>query len=153
MEVGNVGEIGPKRHKKALGEYSEIVIAERLLRAGYGVLAPLGDSLRYDLVIEDADGKLWKVQCKTAWLEKGNNSEKLRFSASSNHYHYRGGRYNHARRGYRGQVDYFAVYSPDLDKVYFIPIEQVGATEMTLRLIMPKGRNQHGIKMAEDYEL
>jgi hypothetical protein len=148
-----LGLFGPKRHTKSIGEYSEVVIAERLLRAGYNVLTPYGDSLRYDLVIEDADGKFWRVQCKTAWRDKRTGDEVVKFATSSSHYHYRGGKYDHGRRGYQGQVEYFAVFSPDLDKVYLIPIDHAGASDMSLRLTMPKGRNQHGIKMAEDYEL
>lgn len=148
-----MGQVGPKRHTKSVGEYSEVVIAERLLKAGYNVLAPYGDSLRYDIVIEDADGHFWRVQCKTAWLKKRGGNEIIKFATASNHYHYRGGRYNHARRGYQGEVEYFAVYCPDLDKVYLIPIDHAGASDMTLRLTMPAGRNQYGVKMAEDYEL
>ncbi len=148
-----MGLFGPKRHTKSVGEYSEVVIAERLLRAGYNVLTPYGDSLRYDLVIEDADGRFWRVQCKTAWLEKHGNDEVVKFATASKHYHYRGGKYDHSYRNYQGQVEYFAVYSPDLDKVYLIPIDHLGASNMSLRLRMPKGRNQHGIKMAADYEL
>jgi PD-(D/E)XK endonuclease len=139
--------------KKALGELSEMIITVRLIQAGYTVYKSYGDSLRCDLIMEDVEGKLWKVQCKTAWLDKQANNEALRFAAASNHYHYRGGRYNHARRDYHGQVDYFAVYSPNLDKVYLIPIDQAGKTDMKLRIITPKGRNHYGIKMAEDYEL
>ena len=92
-----VGLFGPKRHTKSIGEYSEVVIVERPLRAGYKVLTPYGDSLRYDLVIEDADEKFWRVQCKTAWLEKRGSDEVVKFSTSSNHYHYWSGRNYHAR--------------------------------------------------------
>jgi hypothetical protein len=34
-------------------------------------------------------------------------------------------------------VDYFAVYAPDTDKVYLVPISHVGKTEMKLRLVAP----------------
>src|SRR5579884_660570 len=148
-----MGLFGPKRNKKALGERSQAIIIYRLLEAGYNILTPYGDNTRYDLVIEDADGQFWRVQCKTAWMDKRSNDEAVRFATASSHYHYRGGKYNHARRGYQGQIDFFAVYSPDLDKVYLIPIDHAGASDMVLRLIIPKGKNQHGIKMAEDYEL
>jgi len=57
------------------------------------------------------------------------------------------------RRHYRGDVEYFAVYSPDLDKVYLIPIDHVGTTSASLRLVPTKAGNQHGIRLAEDYEL
>src|SRR5258708_24323029 len=92
--VNEMGLFGPKRHSKSIGEYSEVVIAERLLKAGYNVLTPYGDSLRYDLVIEDADGKFWRVQCKTAWMDKRTGDEVVKFATSSSHYHYRGGKYN-----------------------------------------------------------
>ncbi len=59
--------------KKQLGERSQAYITARLLEMEYTVLTPYGDSSRYDLVIEDADGKFWRVQCKTAWIEGGDD--------------------------------------------------------------------------------
>jgi len=57
------------------------------------------------------------------------------------------------RRHYRGEVEYFAVYSPDLDKVYLVPIEHIATTQATLRLVPAKNNNQYGIRMAQDYQL
>jgi PD-(D/E)XK endonuclease len=54
--------------KGSQGTESEMIIATELVRAGYTVLTPHGYMHRYDLVIEDADGRFWKIQCKTAWL-------------------------------------------------------------------------------------
>ena len=62
-----MGLLGPT--KKQLGERSQAHIIARLLDSGYKVLVPYGDSSRYDLVIEDANEQLWRVQCKTAWIE------------------------------------------------------------------------------------
>src|SRR5438552_18215127 len=56
--------------KGAMGAESEAVIAAALIQARYTVLTPNGYMHRYDLVIEDAGGKFWKIQCKTAWLSK-----------------------------------------------------------------------------------
>ena len=56
--------------KGSRGAESEAVIAAALIQAGYTVLTPNGYMHRYDLVIEDAKGRFWKVQCKTAWLSK-----------------------------------------------------------------------------------
>ncbi len=53
------------------------MIAARLLEVGYGVAKPLGESTRYDLIIEDGDGAFWRVQCKTGWLS--GNKETLMF--------------------------------------------------------------------------
>ena len=57
-----------KVSKGSQGTESEMIIATELVRAGYTVLTPYGYMHRYDLVIEDADGRFWKIQCKTAWL-------------------------------------------------------------------------------------
>lgn len=57
--------------KGAIGAESEAVIAAALIQAGYTVLTPNGYMHRYDLVIEDANGEFWKIQCKTAWLTNG----------------------------------------------------------------------------------
>ena len=64
-----MGLFGPKQNNKTKGERSEAIIIAKLLEVGYGVLTPFGDNRRYDLVIEDADGKFWRVQCKTGWMD------------------------------------------------------------------------------------
>ena len=67
--------------KKQLGERSQAHIIARLLEVGYTVLSPYGDSSRYDLVIEDAEGQFRRVQCKTAWIGVGDAS--IQFAATS----------------------------------------------------------------------
>lgn len=47
-----------KRHTIKTGDISEAHIIARLLTIGYEVLKPIGETHRYDLIIEDADGKL-----------------------------------------------------------------------------------------------
>jgi hypothetical protein len=146
-----MGLFGPKKDSKSVGERSEAIIMARLLSVGYMVLTPFGESARYDLVIEDADKQFWRVQCKTGWLDQ--DASVITFNTSSNHYHYKGGRTTNARRNYRGQVEYFAVYSPDLDKVYLIPVDHVGATQGMLRLQPTANNQKKGVKWAKDYEL
>lgn len=51
------------------------------------------------------------------------------------------------------QCEYFAVYCEELNKVYLIPVDQVGINSAHLRLTPPKNKNQHGYRMAADYEL
>lgn len=74
-----------------------------LADAGYNVLLPFGENLRYDLAIDDGTS-LARVQCKTGRLSKG----AVTFRTSSSYYH-------HPNPGtpskpYQGQVDYFGVY-------------------------------------------
>lgn len=54
---------------------------------------------------------------------------------------------------YTNDVDYFAVYSPDLRKIYLVPIAHVGNTESCLRLVPAKNNQEKHVKYAADYEL
>jgi len=60
---------------------------------------------------------------------------------------------NRQSRNYRGQCDYMAVYKEALNKVYLVPVDEVGAARAHLRLTPPKNKNQYGYRMASDYEL
>lgn len=143
---------GPKRfNHKEMGERSEAIIIGKLVYSGYTVLKPYGENQRYDMVIEDAERQFWRVQCKTAWLSK--DQKTIPFNSCSNHYAYTWQKNTMSRKHYRGEVDYFAVYSPDKDKVYLIPVDHVGICSASLRLVPAKSSNQHGIRKAEDYEL
>ena len=137
--------------KGTVGAESEAVIAAALIQAGYTVLTPNGYMHRYDLVIGDAEGKFWRVQCKTAWLSK--DGATLRFNGYSLLMKGQKGRSESKRMDYANDVDYFAVYSPDTRKVYLLPITHVKNTENCLRLI-PTGNNQEkNVRWAADYEL
>ena len=137
--------------KGAMGAESEAVIAAALIQTGYTVLTPNGYMHRYDLVIEDAEGRFWKVQCKTAWLSKDKTT--LRFSSCSILYKGQKGRKETVKKNYANDVDYFAVYSPDLRKIYLIPISHVVNTETTLRLVATKNKQESYVRWAADYEL
>src|SRR6266478_1431846 len=93
-----MGIFGPKGNKKALGERSQAIIIFRLLEAGYNILTPYGDNTRYDLVIEDADEKFWRIQCKTGWVE--NDGAYIAFKTASSYYHTRAGRTGYGRKDY-----------------------------------------------------
>jgi hypothetical protein len=95
----------PKLNHKAIGERSEAIIIARLLEVGYDVLVPFGDNLRYDLVIECAEGKLWRIQCKTGWMDDEKSVIKFATASSYNHT-----MKNKKWKDYRGQCEYFAVY-------------------------------------------
>lgn len=140
--------VGPKRHTDKTGDISEAAIIVSLLRAGYCVLTPYGKNHRYDLLIEDGEGKYWRIQCKTGWLDEGRTV--INFATASS--------YNHTAkqkgwRHYRGQADYFAVYCEELNKVYLIPVDNVGLTLAKLRLVSTKNNQEKNVRWAKDYEL
>jgi len=57
--------VRPKQGTVKSGDRSEAIIIARMTEVGYIVLKPLSGQYRYDLVIEDADGHFWRIQCKT----------------------------------------------------------------------------------------
>ena len=148
-----MGLFGPKRHTDRMGDVSEAAIITSLLQAGYVVLTPYGKQHRYDLVIEDADEQFWRIQCKTAWVEQ--DSASIGFNVASSHYSYTNSKNIgvHKRQYYRGQIEYFAVYCETLDKVYLIPVADVGIAHARLRLTPTKNNQEKNVRWAKDYEL
>ncbi|HVB72156.1 MAG TPA: group I intron-associated PD-(D/E)XK endonuclease [Ktedonobacteraceae bacterium] len=122
-------------------------ISFRFLQLGYVVLTPYGGNQRYDLVIEDVEGQFWRVQCKTGWVDE--EGTVIRFNTANANITGK----NRQLRHYRGQCEYFALYNTELNKVYLIPVDEVGTTRANLRLTTPKNKNQYGYRMASDYEL
>lgn len=139
----------PKCNHKAIGELSQAHILAQLLEAGYHVLLPYGDNLRYDLVIEDAEGRLLKVQCKTG----RSNGEYISFTPASLYYHTRAGRTTYGSKAYHGQIDYFAVYCPETKGVYLIDVKQTGTSQVNLRLTPTKNKQEKYVRWAKDYKL
>src|SRR6266581_3479014 len=106
-----------------------------------------GGTQRYDLVIEDADGKFWRIQCKSAWIDEGGTV--LKFDTANHNVTGTKRDWRH----YRGQCEYFAVYSAELNKVYLVPVEDVGTTRAHLRLEPSKNNQEKNVRWAKDYEL
>jgi PD-(D/E)XK endonuclease len=128
---------------KGRGDQTEGIILAHLLRLGKVVLLPFGNSQRYDLVIDEGGGRFTRAQCKTAWRHPG----RLVFNACS--VHARTGK----KTGYVDHADVFLVYSHDTDKVYYIPVRDVGTTEVTLRLEPSKNNQTKNVRYAKDYEI
>ena len=56
-------------------------------------------------------------------------------------------------RDYRGEVDVFGVYSPQLDEVFIVPVNDVATRLCSLRLAPPRNNQAVGIRWAEPYRL
>ena len=146
-----MGPSMPKQNHKAIGERSEAIIIAKFLEVGYGVLIPFGDNRRYDLVIEDADGNFYRIQCKTGWI--GSDGAYIEFATASTYYHTRAGRTGFGRKGYRGEINYFAVYCLETKGVYLIPVDHVGVANARLRLLPTGNKQEKNVRWAKDYEL
>lgn len=98
------------------------------------MLLPFGEQRRYDLAYEEK-GRLVKVQCKTGLLRNG----AIEFRT---HSIVRG-----SIRDYRADVDFFAVYSHSLGKVYLVPVNEVPfRSRASLRLTPPRNGQQSKIR-------
>ena len=134
-----------------LGEHAEAMVIARLIEVGYVVLVPFGNGQRYDLVIEDAEGHFWRIQCKKARYINGC----VAFSTGSPYGPKGKTEKAWTRRGYIGQADFFAVYSKETSKIYFVPVEDTGTQMCKLRVeaVAGKGGPKDAIRWATDYEL
>jgi hypothetical protein len=116
------------------------------MAVGVSVSVPFGDSDRYDLVVDDGTRR-HRVQCKTgSWVDGT-----VRFNLYS----------STTNTGTRIEADYtadqidaYAVYSPDTDTAYWVPIEETGSGEMRLRVEEPHPKApQSRINWASEYAL
>lgn len=133
-------------HTIQKGDLSVAMIIAAFLKKRITVLRPLSELHRYDLVIDRGLG-FERIQCKTGSLRSG----VIRFKTCSTTSHHKNAR--SARQSYKGQIEHFAVYCPDNDTCYLIPIDEVSDTEASLRVELPKNKQKSGIRLASDYVL
>lgn len=131
-------------HPKQVGDTSEVHILAAFIEAGIPVAVPWGENQRYDLVVEAEDGRLLKVQCKTARLSE--DGAKLIVPLRSVNYWKKD---ESSIRTYEGQVDFIAAWSSETKKVYIV---QPGKSEIYLRLKPTKNNVKRNVKWAKDYE-
>jgi len=136
-----------KRDTNTIGEISEAAIIARFIHLGYIVLTPFGGNQRYDLIVEDDDEKLWRIQCKTGRIQ--NNGTVIAFDTANHNVTGKNKQWRH----YRGQCDYFAVYCEKLNKIYLISVDEVGVASVNLRLMPAKNNQEKSVRWAKDYEL
>jgi hypothetical protein len=118
-----------------------------LQRLGYGLYVPFSEKSRCDLILE-TDGKLNRLQCKTGRLRKG----AIVFSLCSNYGHHRNPATCH--RQYHGEIDFFAVYGPETNGVYLVPIKDVpGKRQAYLRVDQALNQQNKRIRPASRYEI
>jgi hypothetical protein len=136
-------------HPKLVGDQTEAMVIARLVQAGKCVLLPFGENTRYDLVLDEGDHFV-RVQCKTGRLRGG----AIRFNTCSTTYHHPNNRgmktYNH---NYLGQADLFGVYCRENDRVYLVPVVDVGAREGFLRVAPSRNNQSLKVRWAHDYEV
>ena len=133
----------PILNSKAIGEISEAAVALAFLKKGYSISKPFGDNQRYDLLVDDGI-KIHRVQIKTGNYLK----DTIAFNCCST-----APRGDREIRNYINQIEWFAIYCHQLDKVYIVPVEDANKSTMVLRLTPTKNGQTTGVKFAKDYEI
>lgn len=129
-----------------VGEISEAMFVATCLRRGYVVLRPVGQSHRYDFVIDRGQG-FERVQCKTGRLKNGT----VVFKTSSV-----GGRRSAQQKAvsYKGQIDLFGVYCPETDECFLVSIFDTKAERLcSLRIDPAKNNQETGILWAKNFRM
>jgi hypothetical protein len=125
-----------------VGSRAELEVAARLIRSGRRVYLPLlAADGRVDLIFDDPARGLLRAQCKTGRVVGG----VLTFKVCSNT--------RNVPRDYRGEIDVFAVYSPQLDDVFVVPVDDVATRRCHLRLEPTRNKQAKGVRWAQPYRL
>lgn len=130
--------------KKKLGEVTEHRIQLWFLENDIPVLCPIGDSERYDFVV-DYEGEFIRVQSKTGWYYDGVIKFNAR-STTSNTNEVKEKQYN------SDEIDGFAVYSEYSDDIYWVPVSDVSGSRFSIRVDDVES-NQPTINWAEEYHI
>ena len=126
---------------KQTGDETEAHIVAALISEGYSVSIPFGDNDKYDLVL-DIGTDLFRVQCKTGWIEDDVVRFKTASKTTSN------GEVELTE--YTGFIDAFAVRCKSTGALYWVPIEDTGKKNTYLRLVEPK-IDHPAVNLAEEY--
>ena len=124
-----------------IGNEAEGVVLSSYIKAGLRVCTPFGTGGPYDLAV-DTGARIVKVQVKTATYENGCVRCKTRRRNAGYH--------RTMRRYEQSEVDYFAIYCPQLDELYGMSFADAGINA-SLR-IEPAGNMQEKfIRWAKNY--
>lgn len=127
------------------GAIAESAVVHAAIKLGIGVLKPLSDGHRYDLVF-DLGSQLVRVQCKWA-VRRGEVVVVSCRSARRN-------REGFLRRPYsRDEVDLIVAFCAALDRCFVLPPHVfAGRPAVQLRLSPAKNNQWVGINWASEYE-
>lgn len=130
--------------KKQQGTVGVLRVAHVYQMLGYNVLLPLGDSQRYDLVIEK-DGKLDRVQVKTTTEKRGVVTASTRVIG----HNLKGVNIYHPTKT---DFDILAVVEMKTQKVYAIPFDG-SKQQIHFRTKQARNNQKRNVRLAHEYLL
>jgi len=128
------------------GQATEAIVTAELLARDVSVLEPAYDNEPYDLVVEIGDA-FHRVQVKTAYDGKRDGTVEFRTRSV------RTKSDGYERDGYEGKIDYFAALNVTEEEIYLVPIEDAGATTVTIRYEPAANNNRANVNWHAEYRL
>lgn len=131
-------------NSKRIGNIGEAKVLAKFVEMGIPVYIPFGDDEKADLIAEFND-KLNKIQVKTS-IKSKNGCSLFDLTSSTAH------RTNGGRRKYsNSEIDYFALYSLDRDKIYLMKAPDDPMTAITIRFDDTKSGKKIGVNYESDF--
>lgn len=131
-------------NSKRIGNIGEAKVLAKFVEMGIHIYIPFGDDEKADLVAE-FNGKLNKIQVKTS-IKSKNGCSIFDLTSSTAH------RTNGGRRKYsNSEIDYFALYSLDRDKIYLMKAPDNPMTAITIRFEDTKSGKKIGVNYESDF--
>lgn len=131
-------------NSKKYGNIGEAKVLAKFVELGIPVYVPFGDNEKADLIAE-FNNKLNKIQVKTSVSTKDGA---MTFSLVSSTIHRKNGEvhiYNDK------EIDYFALYNVEKDKIFLINIKDAPKRAVTIRCNKTKNGQHKDIRREEDY--
>jgi hypothetical protein len=126
-------------HPKRKGELAELVFVLKASSFGLPVSKPYGDSLPFDLVVQTGDGRMVRVQVKSAFTSCRWGYQVVATARS----------FGRRRLYTADDIDFLVAYIAPYDAWYIIPIEAIG--EHRQIRFYPNGRGKKSGGLFEIY--
>ena len=131
-------------NSKRIGNIGEAKVLAKFVEMGIPIYIPFGDDEKADLIAE-FDGKLNKIQVKTS-IKSKNGCSIFDLTSSTAH------RTNGERRKYlNSEIDYFALYSLDRDKIYLMKVPDNPMSAITIRFEDTKSGMKSRVNYKSDF--
>ena len=121
------------------GNAAEAAVLNALIRADLDVYLPFGEGSACDLIV-GTEREFIRVQVKCARVK----GECLLFNSCTTDH-------GKGRLTYHGRADVFGVHSPEIDRVYIVPVADCPRFQATLRCVPTRNNQSKGVRYAGDY--
>lgn len=137
-----------KHLTKDKGDVAVAQVIAKMMKEGIQVCLPISEHLPFDLIaLNCTTGELAKVQVKYVSLRDGKIIIPLEGTAWTN------SRGMYAKKRDLSQIDAFAVYCPDIDGVYYVPVSSLKSSTraFTLRVSSTRNSQKFGVNNIADF--